>query len=212
MCQDCNAAYCIAIAHLIRHPGDADGALSAASAWAESHAQPVVKQWLLVDSAAGDAAALDAVLIGLTRTAGFVRWGFTLAFAHLRRRSTYEAAVFDTLRRGGDPDTNGAIVGGLIGALHGASGGIPDYMKGPVLARCATNCTETDAAVAALPKLGGLCPGCGEPRAYNVSSCLSAHCRLLHGAFLLCFISRSSSRLLCRVLNYDAHVSYCTLT
>lgn len=35
---------------------------------------------------------------------------------------------------GGDTDTNAAIVGGMIGALHGASG-IPDSMKMPVLAR-----------------------------------------------------------------------------
>ena len=36
--------------------------------------------------------------------------------------------------KGGDTDTNAAIVGGLIGALHGASA-IPEYMKAPVLAR-----------------------------------------------------------------------------
>ena len=35
---------------------------------------------------------------------------------------------------GGDTDTNAAIVGGLVGALHGASG-IPRYMKEPMLAR-----------------------------------------------------------------------------
>lgn len=35
---------------------------------------------------------------------------------------------------GGDTDTNAAIVGGMIGALHGASS-IPEYMKMPVLAR-----------------------------------------------------------------------------
>lgn len=35
---------------------------------------------------------------------------------------------------GGDTDTNAAIVGGLIGALKGASC-IPESMKGPVVAR-----------------------------------------------------------------------------
>ena len=38
------------------------------------------------------------------------------------------------LQLGGDTDTNAAIVGGLIGAYHGASG-IPGFMKDPVLKR-----------------------------------------------------------------------------
>ena len=38
------------------------------------------------------------------------------------------------LLMGGDTDTNAAIVGGLIGALHGADS-IPDSMKTPVLGR-----------------------------------------------------------------------------
>lgn len=53
---------------------------------------------------------------------------------HLRLQSSYEAAISDILSKGGDTDTNAAIVGGLIGALHGADH-IPNYMKDPVLAR-----------------------------------------------------------------------------
>lgn len=53
---------------------------------------------------------------------------------HLRLQSSYEEAISDILLKGGDTDTNAAIVGGLIGALHGASA-IPEYMKAPVLAR-----------------------------------------------------------------------------
>lgn len=37
-CCDCSAAYAIAAAHLIRHPGDAEGAMQAACTWAEQHA------------------------------------------------------------------------------------------------------------------------------------------------------------------------------
>ena len=37
-CGDCSAAYCIAVAHLIARPGDAEGALKAAEAWAQEHA------------------------------------------------------------------------------------------------------------------------------------------------------------------------------
>jgi hypothetical protein len=35
-CQDCSAAYCIAVAHLIRHPGDNKAAFSAASSWLQA--------------------------------------------------------------------------------------------------------------------------------------------------------------------------------
>lgn len=37
-CQDCNAAYCIALARLIRCPGDSAGAIARSEAWAQQHA------------------------------------------------------------------------------------------------------------------------------------------------------------------------------
>lgn len=56
-----------------------------------------------------------------------------LAFAALRRRLPFAEAIQWTLERGGDTDTNAAIVGAMIGALWGASG-IPASMCCPVLA------------------------------------------------------------------------------
>ena len=53
---------------------------------------------------------------------------------HLHLSSSFEGAMRDILKRGGDVDTNAAIVGGMMGALHGASG-IPASMRLPVLAR-----------------------------------------------------------------------------
>lgn len=44
----------------------------------------------------------------------------------------YKCAIEQTLLRGGDTDTNAAIVGGLIGALWG-SRAIPESMAGPVI-------------------------------------------------------------------------------
>ena len=64
---------------------------------------------------------------------GWARWGFALAFAALRRRLPYAEAIEWTLERGGDTDTNAAIVGAMIGALWGASS-IPPSMRCPVLA------------------------------------------------------------------------------
>jgi hypothetical protein len=46
----------------------------------------------------------------------------------------YQQAISHVLLLGGDTDTNAAIVGGMVGAYHGAAG-IPDFMKGPVLER-----------------------------------------------------------------------------
>lgn len=53
---------------------------------------------------------------------------------HLRQQSSFTEAISNVLSMGGDTDTNAAIVGGLVGALHGA-GSIPDSMKAPLLAR-----------------------------------------------------------------------------
>ncbi|KAK9835110.1 hypothetical protein WJX84_001459 [Apatococcus fuscideae] len=115
-CLSCNAAYCAALGHLIAHPGDAPGAIAVATAVAERpDFEPEVRQWLVVDSL-GEPAGLNC-----EQMIGFCRWGFTLAFMWLRKGS-----------RGGDTDTNAAIVGGLMGALWGAKA-IPDSMSGPVL-------------------------------------------------------------------------------
>ncbi|CAI7820838.1 unnamed protein product [Closterium sp. NIES-53] len=63
-----------------------------------------------------------ALQVECTQFLGWVKWGFLLAFYHLLRRSSYEEAIEDTLVRGGDTDTNAAIVGGMVGALHGVEG------------------------------------------------------------------------------------------
>jgi ADP-ribosyl-[dinitrogen reductase] hydrolase len=41
---------------------------------------------------------------------------FTWAFYYLKNEFQYEVAIKDILLRGGDTDTNAAIVGGLLGA------------------------------------------------------------------------------------------------
>lgn len=50
---------------------------------------------------------------------GFVRVAFRLAFWELLHAPTFEAALLDVVNRGGDADTNGAIVGALFGARFG---------------------------------------------------------------------------------------------
>lgn len=55
----------------------------------------------------------------IQRTAGFVRVAFRLAYWHVAHTQTWRDAVVDTASRGGDADTNGAIVGALLGARDG---------------------------------------------------------------------------------------------
>jgi ADP-ribosyl-[dinitrogen reductase] hydrolase len=47
---------------------------------------------------------------------------FMWAFYYLNREISYEDALRDILLRGGDTDTNAAIVGGLLGAADGVDG------------------------------------------------------------------------------------------
>ena len=53
---------------------------------------------------------------------------------HLHLQSSYRQAIEDTLSRGGDTDTNAAIVGGMIGALHGVNK-ISEHLRSKVFSR-----------------------------------------------------------------------------
>ena len=44
------------------------------------------------------------------------------AFYYLKNQTSYNDALKDILKRGGDTDTNAAIVGGLLGAADGIDG------------------------------------------------------------------------------------------
>jgi len=57
--------------------------------------------------------------LSVQRTAGFVRVAFRLAFWHLVHTPSWRDALVDVASRGGDADTNAAIVGALLGARDG---------------------------------------------------------------------------------------------
>lgn len=123
-CVDACVAYVLAIASLVRAPGDAARALEMAGAWTRANACEEVKGWF-ADASAG-------VVVPYSPQDGFVRIAFTHAFRHLRAGTGYEEALRETLAGGGDTDTNACIVGGLLGARWGASA-IPEGMKAAVL-------------------------------------------------------------------------------
>lgn len=66
------------------------------------------------------------------RTAGFVRLAFRLAFWHVVHTTSWRDALVDVASRGGDADTNAAIVGALLGARDGAAA-IPAAWRARVL-------------------------------------------------------------------------------
>ena len=129
------ACYCIAIATLIQHPGDRELAFNNAKMWLNSQADLVKDKyqyhcWAEVSSWLYDAA--DNVNVPYFPHVGFIKIAFTHAFRHLRLGSDYQKAIAETLRGGGDTDTNACIVGGLIGAAVGFNK-IPQTMKDSVL-------------------------------------------------------------------------------
>jgi len=112
-CWQAVACYSIAMAHLMTHLGDHQGAFAAAQTWATAHANAEVQGWL--------ADAEHKRAIPYSPQIGFVRIGFTHAFRHLWLGTSFGAALAETLAGGGDTDTNACIVGGLIGAVSGAA-------------------------------------------------------------------------------------------
>lgn len=132
VCQECNVVFVVALAHLITHPGDYAGTISYLDEYVEYHIHsPIVKNWYFNDSKNIDT-------LNCKSNIGHVRWAFTLAIHFLRQNESYESAIFKTLMKGGDTDTNAAIVGAMMGALHG-SNKIPLSMKDPVLKFDVTN-------------------------------------------------------------------------
>jgi ADP-ribosyl-[dinitrogen reductase] hydrolase len=113
-CQHASAIYCLAIRHLMHHPGDSEGAFSTAQSWATRIENPQIIEWLDY--------AEQNVDVGYTPSSGFVKYAFAHSFRHLKLRSSFLDALLVTLMGGGDTDTNACIVGGLVGALHGEDG------------------------------------------------------------------------------------------
>lgn len=148
ICQDCNAIIVLIVTYLIKHPHDNEGAINYIEDYIFYNIKSKVKEWFIEDS-------LDITNLDCTSNIGHVKWGFLLAIYFLRNNTSFEEAIKQTLMKGGDTDTNAAIVGGVIGALHGING-IPEYMKNPVL--------EFD------PENPGERKGYKRPAMYNASS------------------------------------------
>lgn len=108
---DAVAAFVVAIAHAVREGGDPRAVYQAAVRWADdASADPSVRDTLR-------AAAAQPPADYLTNQ-GWVLVALQGAFYHLLHSSATEG-VIASVRAGGDTDTNAAIAGALLGAVHG---------------------------------------------------------------------------------------------
>jgi ADP-ribosylglycohydrolase len=123
VCQEANALYCYAAAQLLRRMGPLEVYKSTCDHATATCGNETVMRWLLNDT--DDIEALDC-----RHNEGHVRYGFTLAFYFLRHPEiNYEESIRLTLLKGGDTDTNAAIVGGLVGCYSEP----PEEMRKPVM-------------------------------------------------------------------------------
>jgi ADP-ribosylglycohydrolase/fructose-1,6-bisphosphatase/inositol monophosphatase family enzyme len=125
VCGDATAAFVVAVAHAIQEGGGAQPAYEAALRWArDAEAQLPVVQAL--EAARTAAPVCDA------NKRGWVLIALQNAFFELLHAPSLEEGVVATVRRGGDTDTNAAIAGALLGAVHGRSG-VPPQWRAMVL-------------------------------------------------------------------------------
>lgn len=125
VCQDASAAYVIALAAAVRDGLSPEDTYAVALSWDREHSgSPQVTDALRN--------ARDALPADFSHHAGHVIIALQNAFYQLLHAPSLEAGVSDTVMRGGDTDTNGAIAGALLGGVHGASA-IPDQWRTAIL-------------------------------------------------------------------------------
>jgi ADP-ribosyl-[dinitrogen reductase] hydrolase len=142
ICQECNAIYVFAIINLLRGASPQEVIELTNDFVDDDITSDKVKYWYFEESK-------NIKDMNCKIQIGHVRWGFVLAFYFLRNSQySYEDAIKITLMKGGDTDTNAAIVGGMVGAYNT----IPDYMKTPVLEFDCTASTASTASIASTRK------------------------------------------------------------
>jgi ADP-ribosylglycohydrolase/fructose-1,6-bisphosphatase/inositol monophosphatase family enzyme len=124
VCRDASAAFCVALAHAIRTGEGAESAHAAAMTWARA-ARADSDVMATLEAASAPPADFE-------RQSGWVRTALQNAFYRALTAPSLEQGLIDTVMAGGDSDTNGAIAGALLGAIHGR-GAVPAQWRMAVL-------------------------------------------------------------------------------
>ena len=112
VCQQANALFVMAIAEAIRSGLKPDDLYRRVIAWARDMSIDEVLMKVIID-------AEETPPADYTHQRGWVLIAFRNALWQLLHAPNLEEAVIDTVMRGGDTDTNAAICGALLGAVHG---------------------------------------------------------------------------------------------
>jgi len=112
VCQQANALFTMAIARTIRQGCDGRDLYEQIVTWTED--MKVDRSLLEAVRGASESPPADYV-----RQQGWVLTAFRNALWQLLHATNLEEAVVDTVMRGGDTDTNAAICGAILGAVHG---------------------------------------------------------------------------------------------
>ena len=112
VCQQANSLYASAIAYAVRTECEPQELYERIKMWAEN----IPAESTLMSAIDGAATAPPADYM---HQQGWVLTAFRNALWQLLHAENFEQAVVDTVHRGGDTDTNAAICGALLGAVHG---------------------------------------------------------------------------------------------
>lgn len=109
---EANALFAMAIAHAVANGLTAEALYGCIRGWASEH--HVDASLLAVIEAAASHRP-----VSYTESEGWLMIALQNALWQLRHASSVEEAIIDTVHQGGDTDTNAAICGALLGAVHG---------------------------------------------------------------------------------------------
>ena len=112
VCRQANSLYASAIAYAVRTGCERQALYEQIQTWARG----IPAESTLMSAIDGAATAPPADFMHLQ---GWVLTAFRNALWQLLHAENLEEAVVDTVQRGGDTDTNAAICGALLGAVHG---------------------------------------------------------------------------------------------
>jgi ADP-ribosyl-[dinitrogen reductase] hydrolase len=126
VCGDAAAAFVVAVAHAIREGDGPEGSFHAAAEWARGAGAALAVREAL------EAARHEAPLCDSPGSEGWVKIALQNAFHAVLHAPSLEEGVVATVRRGGDTDTNAAIAGALLGAVHGRDA-VPAQWRSMVL-------------------------------------------------------------------------------
>lgn len=112
-CQDASAVFSVAAAFAVRTGSKPREVYEFTCDWAHRNGVCREVQNWLKEAKGATSAQMDG------KQKGFVRHAFQNAFHELLQAKSVEEALARTIARGGDTDTNAAVAGALLGAVHG---------------------------------------------------------------------------------------------